>query len=43
MNPITLAEMKDVKLMNRVDTKYLITSNDLLNILKGVQEHYYAQ
>ena len=43
MNPITLAEMKDVKLMNRVDTKYLITSNDLLNILKGVHEHYYAQ
>lgn len=43
MKPITLAEMKDVKLMNRVDTKYLVTSDELLAILKGVQEHYYAQ
>ena len=43
MKPITLAEMKDVKLMNRIDTKYLVTSNELLDILKGVKEHYYAQ
>ena len=43
MKPITLAEMKEVKLMNRVDTKYLVTSDELLAILKGVKEHYYAQ
>ena len=43
MKPITLAEMKDVKLMNRVDTKYLVTSDELLAILKGIHEHYYAQ
>ena len=43
MSPITLAEMKDVKLMNRVDTKYLVTSDELLAILKGIQGHYFAQ
>ena len=43
MKPITLAEMKDVKLMNRVDTKYLVTSEQLLAILKGIREQYYAQ
>lgn len=43
MPPITLEEMKDVKLMNRVDTKYLVTSDELLAILKGIHEHYYAQ
>ena len=43
MQPITLGEMKEVKLMNRVDTKYLVTSDELLSILKGVRDHYYAQ
>ena len=43
MRPITLDEMKDVKLMNRVDTKYLITSSQLLDILNGIQGNYYAQ
>ena len=43
MKPITLEEMKDVKLMNRVDTKYLVTSDQLLAILKGIGSHYYAQ
>ena len=43
MKPITLDEMKDVKLMNRVDTKYLITSDQLVAILNGIHEHYYAQ
>ena len=43
MKPITLGEMKEVKLMNRVDTKYLVTSEQLLAILKGIHEHYYAQ
>ncbi len=43
MRPISLEEMKDVRLMNRVDTKYLVTSEQLLAILKGVHDHYYAQ
>lgn len=43
MKPITLEEMKDVKLMNRVDTKYLVTSEQLLAILQGIHDRYYAQ
>ena len=43
MRPITLGEMKSVKLMNRVDTKYLVTSVELLSILRGIRDHYYAQ
>lgn len=43
MQPISLEEMKDVRLMNRVDTKYLVTSGQLIAILQGVQERYYAQ
>ena len=43
MKPISLDEMKDVRLMNRVDTKYLVTSNQLVSILHGVRNYYYAQ
>ena len=43
MKPISLEEMKDVRLMNRVDTKYLVTSEQLCDILKGVCDCYYAQ
>ena len=43
MKPISLDEMKDVRLMNRVDTKYLVTSNQLVSILHGVRDYYYAQ
>lgn len=43
MNPITLTEMKEVRLMNRVDTKYLVTSSQLLDILRGIHERYYVQ
>lgn len=43
MTPISLEEMKEVRLMNRVDTKYLVTSRQLLDILKGVCGHYYVQ
>lgn len=43
MNPITLEEMKDVRLMNRVDTKYLVTSAQLNSILHGIHDHYYVQ
>ena len=43
MTPISLEEMKEVRLMNRVDTKFLVTSGQLCDILKGVHERYYAQ
>ena len=43
MRPISLDEMKDVRLMNRVDTKYLVTSDQLIAILQGIRDHYYAQ
>lgn len=43
MRPISLEEMKEVRLMNRIDTKYLVTSGQLLAILQGVREAYFAQ
>ena len=43
MQPISLDEMKEVRLMNRVDTKYLVTSDQLVAILQGIRDHYYAQ
>ena len=43
MRPISLDEMKDVQLMNRVDTKYLITEMQLLAILQNICGSYYAQ
>lgn len=43
MTPISLDGMKEVRLMNRVDTKYLVTSDQLVSILQGVRDHYYAQ
>jgi len=43
MKPITLDEMSAVKLMNRIDTKYLVTERQLCAILSGIRDHYYAQ
>ena len=43
MRPISLDEMKEVQLMNRVDAKYLITERQLLLILQRVCNDYYAQ
>ena len=43
MKPITLAEMEDVKLMNRIDTKYLVTEAQLRDILLRLRDGYYAQ
>lgn len=40
--PITLAEMEQVKLLNRVDTKFLLTEAQLLDILARVHEHYFV-
>ena len=43
MKPITLDEMSTVKLMNRIDTKYVVTEAQLQAILSGIRDHYYAQ
>ncbi len=42
-DPITLAEMKSVKLMNRTDTKFVTTLPMLVKLLKMAQGDYYAQ
>ena len=43
MKPITLDEMSAVKLMNRIDTKYVVTEEQLRTILSGICNSYYAQ
>ena len=43
MKPITLDEMSGVKLMNRIDTKYVVTETQLRDILMRISEAYYAQ
>lgn len=40
--PITLAEMDSVKLMDRIDIKYLLSSNQLHDILKSVSSSYFV-
>lgn len=40
---ISLAEMEKVKLMNRVDTKFLATTDQLVEILERVRDRYYVQ
>jgi hypothetical protein len=41
--PITLAEMSGIKLMNRIDTKYLIHINQLPILLKRATADYFVQ
>ena len=43
MKPITLDEMSTVKLMNRIDTKYVVTEEQLRTILSRICNSYYAQ
>lgn len=43
MAPISLDEMKDVRLMNRIDTKYLVTERQLCAILSRIRKAYFAQ
>ncbi|MEK6615845.1 MAG: polyphosphate polymerase domain-containing protein [Bacteroidota bacterium] len=38
--PITLADMEIVKLMDRVDTKYVFPASQLLTILEGMKNDY---
>ena len=41
--PITLAEMSGVKLMNRTDTKFVTNQEKLCQLLEMAQTDYYAQ
>ncbi len=43
MQPIDLSEMKGIKLMNRIDTKYLAAEEDLVHVLEKALEDYRAQ
>ena len=42
MKPISLDEMSGVKLMNRIDTKYVVTEGQLCTILSRICNSYYA-
>ena len=41
MTPITLEEMRGVKLMNRIDTKYILCSEQVLTLLHKASEQGY--
>ena len=41
--PISLAEMEDVKLMNRIDTKYAVSMTMLPTLLEAAKPDYFAQ
>lgn len=43
MDPITLEEMTGIKLMNRLDTKYVASKSQLVQLLKLVQDKYFVQ
>jgi len=43
LKPITLEEMKDIRLMNRTDTKFVTNKETLVRLLKLAQGKYYAQ
>ena len=43
MAPITLKEMKAVRLMNRVDDKYLLNRGQLMELLERIAPNYYVQ
>ena len=42
-DPITLEEMKDIRLMNRIDTKFVTTVPVLKQLLTIAQDDYYVQ
>ena len=43
LKPITLDEMSSIKLMNRLDTKYVTTKAKLCQLLELVKGKYYVQ
>ena len=42
-SPITLEEMKGIRLMNRIDTKFITTAPMLLRLLQMASSEYYIQ
>lgn len=42
-NPITLEEMKGIRLMNRIDTKFITTTDMLLLLLEMARNEYHVQ
>ena len=43
MKPITLDEMSSIKLMNRIDTKFVCSKRQLVALLHQAQSKYYVQ
>lgn len=43
LEPITLEQMSDIRLMNRTDTKFVTTKERLVQLLELCQGKYYAQ
>ena len=43
LKPITLDEMKEIRLMNRTDTKFVTNKDNLARLLELAQGKYYAQ
>lgn len=43
LQPITLEQMKDIRLMNRTDTKFVTTKEQLVKMLGLCQNKYYVQ
>lgn len=43
LEPITLEQMEEIRLMNRTDTKFVTTKARLAELLALCQGHYYAQ
>jgi len=41
--PISLAEMKDIRLMNRTDTKFVTSRHRLIELLSLAKDDYYVQ
>lgn len=43
LEPITLEQMSEIRLMNRTDTKFVTNKHKLAQLLELAQGHYYAQ
>ena len=43
LKPITLEPMSSIRLMNRTDTKFVTSKENLVRLLEMVQGEYYAQ
>ena len=43
LEPITLEQMSSIRLMNRTDTKFVTSKENLVRLLEMVQGEYYAQ